>query len=136
VQGELLDLAAALDNAALVECAGLVPTFLSAVREFRKHLRQHVSAVETPPGVYDHLAFNAPSLGSDIAALAQEHQGLEKYLAKLERDLDGFDPTDAAATEALQQHAHGLAELTHCHQRRGCMLARRAGDNAKANCRK
>ena len=127
VQGELLDLAAALYGAALPEYPELVPSFLVALREFHQHLREHVSSVEAPAGLYDYLASSAPSLSSDLNSLSREHCELDGYLGELERQLEGFDPPDTVAAASIRENARGLAALTCCHQQRGCILARRAG---------
>lgn len=126
VQGELMELAAALDTAALPEYATLVPTFLNAVREFRKYLREHASAIEGPAGLYDYLAYDAPALSSELVTLSEEHCRMDECLEKLERQLAHFDPNDVVAAEAIRISARQLGQLTCCHHQHGCKLVRLA----------
>jgi hypothetical protein len=127
VQGELLDLASALDTAALPEYSSLVPSFLVALREFRRHLREHVASVEAPAGLFDYLAAGAPGLTPDLDGLRQEHCELDCCMGELERQLREFDPADPADAESIRQRARSLTDLTCCHQRGTCTLAHRAG---------
>ena len=120
VQGELIHLAAALDAAALTEYAAIVPSLLRALREFRGHLREHVSAVQGPAGLFEYVETEAPQLAVDVDRLRAEHGELDRCMGELERQLETFDAEDRAAADQIKQRARRLGELTCCHQRSAC----------------
>jgi hypothetical protein len=116
VQGDILHLAEALSVAALAEFEELKQSFLSAIREFRNHLRDHADDVEAPGGVCECVASNWPQLGNKVNQLCREHAGLELRMAGLEQRLQYFDASDPTWAESVRQSARHLADQLARHQ--------------------
>ena len=115
VQGELLDLADALQTAALAEYPDLARSFQACAAEFRRRLREHVGDVEHPQGLFPAIVRSDPRLERHIASLSEEHAAMERSVEGLAALLDRFDPA-AASADAVRAAAASLAALVRRHQ--------------------
>lgn len=127
LQGEVRDLAGALASAAFAEYGeALRPTLLRAVREFRRHAREHVAQVESPGGLFDSISETAPTLESCISCLCGEHAELDWSLDELEQRIAAFRPSDPASIDELRRWSDRLNYWLERHQRSARQLAAEA----------
>jgi hypothetical protein len=126
VQAELLDLADALQVAALEAFPDLARSFLVSAADFRRHLREHVADVEHPQGLFSAIVRSDPRLGQHVAALSEEHLALDRSVEALAGLLERFDPADAAVADKVRAAAAALAALVRRHQQTAGTMARSA----------
>jgi hypothetical protein len=126
VQCELLDLADALRAAALDAYPDLAKSFLAAAAHFRRHLRDHVTDVENPTGLFVAIVQSEPRLEPEIDCLCAEHAALEGSVDALAALLERFDPADGAAAGRIREAAEALAAMVRRHQQSAAALANSA----------
>ena len=134
VQAQLLDLADALQVAALEDFPDLATSFSCSAGEFRRHLREHVADVEHAQGLFSTIVRCDPPLGQHVASLSEEHLAMERSVEELAGLLERYDPVEVAGADNIRGAAAALAALVRRHQQTAGTMARSACRRGRGCC--
>ena len=117
IQSDLMELVESIEEAALGDIHSVRTSFLRALNEFRRRLRDHAAVIEGPAGLYGDIVRSAAECQPIVTTLCQQHQELDALLEILEQR---FAAPENLAPEAsvrlLRQSARELAALVKSHR--------------------
>lgn len=94
----------------------------AAVDELRLALRDHVEVTEGPDGLLNQILNEEPRFATEIALIAQEHEGLDESLEKLDLTVKAGLEMEDPEPDSVRRRAMTLLGRLSLHRQRGSDL--------------